>query len=85
MSRGGARWRGACRRSRPHIRTRRFSRSTLAAAGGGDDHEGKGLPAVTKQAQLVEIMGRHLADAVAGGATPQEAMDAAAAELKELL
>ena len=47
--------------------------------------EGKGLPAVTKQAQLVEIVGRHLADAVAGGATPQEAMDAAAAELAELL
>jgi len=47
--------------------------------------QGKGLPAVTKQAQLVEIMGRHLAEAVAGGATAQEAMDAAAAELKELL
>lgn len=46
---------------------------------------GKGLPAVTKQAQLVEIMGRHLSDAVSGGKTPQEAMDAAAAELKELL
>ena len=41
--------------------------------------EGKGLPAVTKQTQLVEIVGRHLADAVAGGATAQEAMDAAAA------
>jgi multiple sugar transport system substrate-binding protein len=47
--------------------------------------EGKGLPAVTKQTQLVEIVGRHLADAVAGGATAQEAMDAAAAELAELL
>jgi multiple sugar transport system substrate-binding protein len=47
--------------------------------------QGKGLPAVTKQAQLVEIMGRHLAEAVAGGATAQEAMDAAAAELAELL
>ena len=46
---------------------------------------GKGLPAVTKQAQLVEIVGRHLAEAVAGGATAQEAMDAAAEELKELL
>lgn len=46
---------------------------------------GKGLPGVTKQAQLVEIMGRHLSDAVSGGKTPQEAMDAAAAELKELL
>ena len=45
---------------------------------------GKGLPAITKQTQLVEIVGRHLADAVAG--TPvQEAMDAAAAELAELL
>ncbi|MFM9106063.1 MAG: extracellular solute-binding protein [Chloroflexota bacterium] len=46
---------------------------------------GKGLPAVTKQAQLVEIMGRHLSDAVAGAKSPQEAMDAAAAELKDLL
>ena len=46
---------------------------------------GKGLPAVTKQAQLVEIVGRHLSNAVAGGASPQEAMDAAAEELKELL
>ena len=45
----------------------------------------EGLPAVTKQAQLVEIMGRHLAEAVAGGATAQEAMDAAAAELADLL
>jgi ABC-type glycerol-3-phosphate transport system substrate-binding protein len=34
---------------------------------------------------LVEIVGRHLADAVAGGATAQEAMDAAATELAELL
>jgi multiple sugar transport system substrate-binding protein len=46
---------------------------------------GKGLPPVTKQAQLVEIVGRHLAEAVAGGASAQEAMDAAAEELKELL
>ncbi len=46
---------------------------------------GKGLPPVTKQAQLVEIVGRHLGDAVAGGATPQEAMDAAAKELADLL
>lgn len=46
---------------------------------------GKGLPGVTKQAQLVEIMGRHLSEAVAGGASPQEAMDAAAEELAELL
>ena len=46
---------------------------------------GKGLPAITKQTQLVEIVGRHLADAVAGGSTAQEAMDAAAAELAELL
>ncbi len=46
---------------------------------------GQGLPAVTKQAQLVEIMGRHLSDAVSGGKVPQEAMDAAAEELKELL
>ena len=46
---------------------------------------GKGLPAITKQTQLVEIVGRNLANAVAGGATAQEAMDAAAEELKELL
>lgn len=46
---------------------------------------GQGLPAVTKQAQLVEIMGRHLSDAVAGGKDPQAAMDAAAKELKDLL
>ena len=46
---------------------------------------GKGLPAVTKQAQLVEIVGRHLAEAVAGAASVQEAMDAAASELVELL
>jgi ABC-type glycerol-3-phosphate transport system substrate-binding protein len=45
---------------------------------------GKGLPAITKQTQLVEIVGRRLAEAVAG--TPvQEAMDAAAGELAELL
>ncbi|HET9660553.1 MAG TPA: extracellular solute-binding protein [Thermomicrobiales bacterium] len=46
---------------------------------------GKGLPGVTKQAQLVEIMGRHLSDAVTGGSSPQDAMNAAADELKELL
>ena len=46
---------------------------------------GRGLPPVTKQAQLVEIVGRHLSDAVAGGTSPQEAMDAAAKELEELL
>ncbi len=46
---------------------------------------GRGLPPVTKQAQLVEIVGRHLSEAVAGGATPQAAMDAAAEELAELL
>jgi ABC-type glycerol-3-phosphate transport system substrate-binding protein len=45
---------------------------------------GKGLPGITKQTQLVEIVGRRLAEAVAG--TPvQEAMDAAAGELAELL
>jgi ABC-type glycerol-3-phosphate transport system substrate-binding protein len=45
---------------------------------------GKGLPAITKQTQLVEIVGRRMAEAVAG--TPaQEAMDAAAKELAELL
>ncbi len=45
---------------------------------------GKGLPAITKQTQLVEIVGRRLAEAVAG--TPvQDAMDAAAGELAELL
>jgi len=46
---------------------------------------GKGLPAITRQNQLVEIMGRHLSNAVTGGATAQEAMDAAAEELAELL
>ena len=46
---------------------------------------GEGLPAVTKQAQLVEIMGRHLGEVVAGGVTPQEGMDAAAEELLTLL
>jgi ABC-type glycerol-3-phosphate transport system substrate-binding protein len=46
---------------------------------------GKGLPAITKQTQLVEIVGRNLSAAVSGGATPQAAMDAAAAELAELL
>lgn len=46
---------------------------------------GEGLPAVTKQAQLVEIMGRHLGDVVSGAKSAQEGMDAAAEELKELL
>jgi multiple sugar transport system substrate-binding protein len=46
---------------------------------------GKGLPAVTRQNTLVEIMGRHLSNAATGGATPQEAMDAAAEELRDLL
>jgi ABC-type glycerol-3-phosphate transport system substrate-binding protein len=46
---------------------------------------GEGLPAVTKQAQLVEIMGRHLSDVVSGAVTAQEGMDAAAEELTELL
>lgn len=46
---------------------------------------GVGLPAVTKQAQLVEIMGRHLSDVVAGAKTPQEGMDGAAEELTGLL
>ncbi len=46
---------------------------------------GKGFPGVTKQTQLVEIMGRHLSDAVTGGSSAQDAMDAAAEELKELL
>ena len=46
---------------------------------------GEGLPAVTKQAQLVEIMGRHLSEVVAGGVTAQEGMDAAAEELLSLL
>lgn len=46
---------------------------------------GKGLPGVTKQTQLVEIMGRHLSDTVTGGASAQDAMNAAADELKELL
>jgi multiple sugar transport system substrate-binding protein len=46
---------------------------------------GEGLPAVTKQAQLVEIMGRHLSDVVSGAKSAQEGMDAAAEELAELL
>jgi multiple sugar transport system substrate-binding protein len=46
---------------------------------------GRGLPPVTKQTQLVEIIGRNLSEAVAGGKSPQEAMDAAAEELEELL
>jgi multiple sugar transport system substrate-binding protein len=45
---------------------------------------GKGLPAITKQNQLVEIVGRRLAEAVAG-APVQDAMDAAAEELAQLL
>ena len=46
---------------------------------------GKGLPAVTKQASLVEIMGRYLSECVSGAKSAQEAMDGAAAELKDLL
>jgi multiple sugar transport system substrate-binding protein len=46
---------------------------------------GEGLPAVTKQAQLVEIMGRHLSDVVSGATSAQEGMDAAAEELTALL
>jgi multiple sugar transport system substrate-binding protein len=46
---------------------------------------GEGLPAVTKQAQLVEIMGRHLGDVVSGAKSAQEGMDAAAEELMALL
>jgi ABC-type glycerol-3-phosphate transport system substrate-binding protein len=46
--------------------------------------DGKGLPAITKQTQLVEIVGRRLSEAVAG-APVQESMDAAAQELAELL
>jgi len=46
---------------------------------------GEGLPAVTKQAQLVEIMGRHLGDVVSGAKSALEGMDAAAEELKALL
>lgn len=46
---------------------------------------GGGLPAVTKQTQLVEIVGRHVAEVVAGGKPAQDAMNAAAEELKELL
>ncbi|HYI13959.1 MAG TPA: extracellular solute-binding protein [Thermomicrobiales bacterium] len=46
---------------------------------------GEGLPAVTKQAQLVEIMGRHLSDVVSGATSAQEGMDAAAEELQTLL
>lgn len=46
---------------------------------------GEGLPGVTKQAQLVEIVGRQLSEVVSGAKTAQEGMDAAAEELKELL
>jgi ABC-type glycerol-3-phosphate transport system substrate-binding protein len=46
---------------------------------------GEGLPAVTKQAQLVEIMGRHLSDVVSGAKSAQDGMDAAAEELETLL
>jgi multiple sugar transport system substrate-binding protein len=46
---------------------------------------GEGLPAVTKQAQLVEILGRQLSEVVSGAKTAQEGMDAAAEELKALL
>jgi multiple sugar transport system substrate-binding protein len=46
---------------------------------------GEGLPPVTKQAQLVEIMGRHLGEVVSGAVTAQEGMDAAAEELLTLL
>jgi ABC-type glycerol-3-phosphate transport system substrate-binding protein len=46
---------------------------------------GKGLPAITKQATLVEIVGRHLSEAVTGGSSAQDALDAAAEELKDLL
>ena len=46
---------------------------------------GEGLPAVTKQAQLVEIMGRHLGEVVSGAVTAQAGMDAAAEELQTLL
>ena len=46
---------------------------------------GEGLPAVTKQTQLVEIMGRHLGDVVSGAKSAQEGMDAAAEELAALL
>ncbi len=46
---------------------------------------GEGLPAVTKQAQLVEIMGRHLSEVVSGAKTAQAGMDAAAEELTTLL
>src|SRR5829696_5705100 len=46
---------------------------------------GEGLPPVTKQAQLVEIMGRHLGDVVSGAKSAQEGMNAAAEELTALL
>jgi multiple sugar transport system substrate-binding protein len=46
---------------------------------------GEGLPAVTKQTQLVEILGRQLSEVVSGAKTAQEGMDGAAEELKALL
>lgn len=45
----------------------------------------KGLPLITRQPQLVEIVGKELSEAVAGAKTPQQALDDAAKGLAELL
>lgn len=82
MSPCAAPWPAASRRRKRHTRTRSSSPTPQAKE---MIATGEGLPAVTKQAQLVEIMGRHLGEVVAGGVTPQEGMDAAAAELLTLL
>jgi multiple sugar transport system substrate-binding protein len=46
--------------------------------------KGKGLPLITKQQDLVATLGRELSEAVSKRKTPQEALDAIAAKLKEL-
>ena len=86
MSPGGVRWPGSLpTQMAPYEDEEILAKYPWLPQAGEMITEGKGLPAVTKQTQLVEIVGRHLAEAVAGGATAQEAMDAAAAELAELL
>jgi multiple sugar transport system substrate-binding protein len=46
--------------------------------------KGRGLPLVTKQQDLVATLGRELSEAVSKRKTPQAALDAVAAKLKEL-
>jgi ABC-type glycerol-3-phosphate transport system substrate-binding protein len=45
---------------------------------------GKGLPMITKQQDLVATLGRELSEAASKRKTPQQALDAIAAKLKEL-